>query len=77
MERFLLPVSLSLRLFGNMTAAAAIMKIVYNSLAGLSWFAQIGLPVPLHVYLDVFDGVVQMIVFTMLTMINIKVIAEH
>ncbi len=77
MERFLLPVSLSLRLFGNMTAAAAIIKIVYDSLAGLNWFAQIGIPIPLHIYLDVFDGVVQMIVFTMLTMINIKVIVEH
>jgi F-type H+-transporting ATPase subunit a len=77
MERFLLPVSLSLRLFGNMTAASIIMNIIYSSLSGLSWFAQIGIPVPLHIYFDVFDGVVQMIVFTMLTMINIKVIVEH
>jgi F-type H+-transporting ATPase subunit a len=77
MERFLLPVSLSLRLFGNMTAASIIMNIIYTSLGGVSWFAQIGIPVPLHIYFDVFDGVVQMIVFTMLTMINIKVIVEH
>lgn len=77
LERVLLPVSLSLRLFGNMTAAAAIMKIIYDMLAGISWFAQLGIPVPLHFYFDVFDGGVQMVVFTMLTMINIKVIAEH
>lgn len=77
LERFLLPVSLSLRLFGNMTAAAIIMKIIYSSLGGVSWFAQIGIPVPLHIYFDIFDGAVQMIVFTMLTMINIKIIAEH
>lgn len=77
LERILLPVSLSLRLFGNMTAAATIMAIVYETLGGINWFAQIGLPVPLHAYFDIFDGTVQMIVFTMLTMINLKVIAEH
>jgi F-type H+-transporting ATPase subunit a len=77
LERVLLPVSLSLRLFGNMTAAAAIMTIIYKMLAEVSWFAQLGLPIPLHFYFDIFDGGVQMVVFTMLTMINIKVIAEH
>lgn len=77
LERVLLPVSLSLRLFGNMTAAAAIMGIIYSSLGRIGWFAQIGIPVPLHFYFDLFDGGVQMVVFTMLTMINIKVIAEH
>lgn len=77
LERILLPVSLSLRLFGNMTAAATIMTIVYKGLEGISWFAQLGLPIPLHAYFDIFDGAVQMIVFTMLTMINLKVIAEH
>ncbi|WP_242942255.1 F0F1 ATP synthase subunit A [Clostridium sp. USBA 49] len=77
LERVLLPVSLSLRLFGNMTAAAVILEIVYEALGGISFFAQIGLPVPLHVYFDIFDGTVQMLVFTMLTMINLKVIAEH
>lgn len=77
LERVLLPVSLSLRLFGNMTAAATIMAIIYEALGGISFFAQLGIPVPLHAYFDVFDGTVQMIVFTMLTMINLKVIAEH
>lgn len=77
LERVLLPVSLSLRLFGNMTAAAVIMDIVYEALGGISFFTQLGIPVPLHVYFDVFDGTVQMLVFTMLTMINLKVIAEH
>ena len=77
LERVLLPVSLSLRLFGNMTAAATIMYIIYESLGKLSWFAQLGIPVPLHFYFDLFDGGVQMVVFTMLTMINIKIIAEH
>lgn len=77
LERILLPISLSLRLFGNMMAAATIMAIVYKGLGGISWFAQLGVPIPLHVYFDIFDGVIQMIVFTMLTIINLKVIVEH
>jgi F-type H+-transporting ATPase subunit a len=77
LERVLLPVSLSLRLFGNMTAAATIMGIIYSSLNHISWFAQLGLPVLAHMYFDIFDGAVQMVVFTMLTIINLKIIAEH
>jgi F-type H+-transporting ATPase subunit a len=77
LERFLLPVSLSLRLFGNMTAGATIMGIIYSSLAKVGWVAQLGIPVPLHVYFDLFDGGVQMVVFMMLTIINLKVIVEH
>jgi F-type H+-transporting ATPase subunit a len=77
LERVLLPVSLSLRLFGNITGGVIIMGLLYKALAGVSWFAQIGLPIVGHVYFDIFDGVVQMIVFTMLTMINIKIISEH
>ncbi|WP_032121307.1 F0F1 ATP synthase subunit A [Clostridium amazonitimonense] len=77
LERVMLPVSLSLRLFGNMTAAAVIMELLYKALGSLSWFAQLGLPVFLHFYFDIFDGVIQMVIFTMLTMINIKIISEH
>lgn len=77
LERVLLPVSLSLRLFGNMTAAATIMGVIYLSLGKISWFAQLGLPVVAHMYFDIFDGAVQMVVFMMLTIINLKIIAEH
>jgi len=76
-ERFMLPLSLSLRLFGNMTAAGVIMALVYKALGGLGWAAQIGIPIPLQFYFDLFDGVIQMVIFTMLTMVNIKIIAEH
>jgi F-type H+-transporting ATPase subunit a len=77
LERVILPLSLSLRLFGNITAAAIIMEMIYKGLGGLGFFAQIGLPIPAHLYFDIFDGGVQMVVFTMLTMVNIKIIAEH
>lgn len=77
LERGLLPVSLSLRLFGNMTAAATIMDLIYSSLGKVSFFAQIGIPILGHMYFDLFDGAIQMAVFTMLTMLNIKIISEH
>lgn len=76
-ERFMLPVSLTLRLFGNMTAAVVIMDMVYNALGHVTWVAQLAIPVPLHAYFDVFDGTIQMVIFMMLTMINIKIAAEH
>ena len=77
MERIMLPVSLSLRLFGNMFAATIIMELVYGGLSGITWVAQLGIPIPLHMYFDLFDGTIQMVIFVMLTMINIVIISEH
>lgn len=77
MEKIVLPVSLSLRLFGNMMAATIVLDLLYSVLAKIGVFAQIGLPVFAHAYFDIFDGTIQMLVFTMLTMINIKVTAEE
>ena len=76
-ERVMLPVSLSIRLFGNMTAGVVIIELAYESLAHLTGFAQLFMPIPLHFYFDLFDGLIQMVIFVMLTMVNIKVIAEH
>ncbi|MGL5378659.1 F0F1 ATP synthase subunit A [Clostridium sp.] len=77
LERIMLPVSLSLRLFGNVLAATFIIELVYENLHKLAFIAQVGLPVPLHAYFDIFDGVIQMVIFVMLTMINIKIVSEH
>ena len=77
-ERFILPVSLSLRLMGNMTAAVVVVGIVYQGLHGVLFgFGQIGLPIIVHFFFDVFDAGIQMFIFVMLTMINIKITAEH
>lgn len=73
----MLPLSLSLRLFGNMLSATIIMELLYEALGHVSWIAQIGIPVPLHFYFDIFDGTIQMVIFVMLTMINIKLSVEH
>ena len=71
MERVMLPVSLALRLFGNMYAATVLVDLVYESLPKL------GLPIIAHAYFDLFDCTIQMLVFTMLTMIQIKLTAEE
>ncbi|MGL5634413.1 MAG: F0F1 ATP synthase subunit A [Sarcina sp.] len=76
MERAVFPVSLALRLFGNMLAAAIVLELVYTGLSKITWAAQIGLPIIAHGFFDVFDGTIQMIVFVMLTIINIKMTAQ-
>jgi F-type H+-transporting ATPase subunit a len=77
MERFVLLVSLSLRLFGNMVASVIILDLIYEQLGHIAMLAQLGTPIFLHGYFDLFDGGIQMLVFSMLTMINIKVTADH
>lgn len=77
MERIIFPVSLALRLFGNMLAATLLIDLMYSGLAHIGWIAQIGVPILAHGFFDVFDGTIQMIVFTMLTMVNIKMLADH
>ena len=75
-ERIMLVVSLSLRLFGNIAAGSVIMGIAYSSLREGNPFLNIGIPVPFHFYFDIFDGFIQMLIFVMLTMIRIKIVAE-
>jgi len=77
LERIMLPISLALRLFGNILAATFLVELCYEALHVLSFFAQLVIPVPLHAYFDIFDGAIQTIIFVMLTMINIKITAEH
>ncbi|PRR83152.1 F0F1 ATP synthase subunit A [Clostridium vincentii] len=77
LERVMLPFSLALRLFGNMLAATILVEMLYEFLESITWIAGIGLPIVGHIYFDMFDGGIQMLVFVMLTMINIKITAEH
>ena len=63
------PFSLSFRLFGNIVGGTILMGLYY---AMLPWFMQIGIPSFLHAYLDVFAGVLQAFVFTMLSMIFVS-----
>lgn len=63
------PISISLRLFGNMMSGVIILGIWYGL---MPIFANIGLPAFLHVYLDLFSGCIQTYVFCMLTMVYIN-----
>lgn len=83
-ERITLPISLGLRLFGNMFAASIMMELLYQGLTYISGFIPIKipilamvLPIPFHMYFDMFDGAIQMFIFVMLTMVNIKITVEE
>ena len=65
---FATPVSMSLRLFGNILSGTIIMALIYGLLPKallLFW------PGVLHIYFDLFSGAIQAFVFSMLTMVFI------
>lgn len=59
------PISLSFRLFGNILSGGIIMGLVYSALKYISPL----IAPALHVYFDLFSGLVQTFIFTMLTMV--------
>ncbi|MHC1681649.1 MAG: F0F1 ATP synthase subunit A [Clostridiaceae bacterium] len=69
-ERFTVPFSLALRLFVNMLVGAIVLELAYHTVGLI-------VPIPLHAFFDLFDGSIQMYVFVMLTMINIRMTVEH
>lgn len=73
------PVSLSFRLFGNLVGGMIIMSLIYMALGNFSTMLgihipilQVGIPIILHGYFDVFSGLLQTFIFTMLSMIFIS-----
>ena len=72
--------SLTLRLFGNALAGYCVITLIYVGLGtsippvgSLSGLAITPIIAPLaHLYFDIFDGAIQVAVFTMLTMISIS-----
>lgn len=71
------PISLSFRPFGNILGGSIIMALLYQLLGFVSElipnvkipFGQLLIPVPLHIYFDVFEGLLQAFIFVMLTMV--------
>ena len=61
------PISLSLRLFGNILAGTVIMGLLYGLLAKVAFIW----PGALHAYFDVFSGFIQMFIFITLTQVFI------
>lgn len=62
---FAKPTNIAMRLFGNLFAGYVILGLVYLA---VPWV----IPVPLHMYFELFVGMVQAFVFTMLTMVYIQ-----
>ena len=63
-----LPISLSVRLFGNILSGSIIMLMIYSLMSYLGFFGILGYaftPV-LHIYFDVFSGFIQGYVFMIL-----------
>lgn len=65
LELFIRPLSLCMRLFGNVLGAFVIMELV-------KLVVPVGLPAVLSLYFDIFDGLIQAYVFVFLTSLYIK-----
>ena len=60
------PVSMALRLFGNMVAGMVIGGLIYFALGNV--MPPVVIPAVASLYFDIFSGVIQAYIFTMLTM---------
>jgi F-type H+-transporting ATPase subunit a len=66
------PVSLSFRLFGNIYAGESILEAMSTMIPWLSWL----LPIPFY-FMELLVGVVQALVFMLLTAVFTMLIAQH
>ena len=66
------PVSLSFRLFGNIYAGESILEAMSTMVPWLSWL----LPIPFY-FMEILVGVVQALVFMLLTAVFTMLIAQH
>ena len=65
LEIFIRPLSLCMRLFGNIMGATVVMALIKNLLPLI-------VPLPFSGYFDIFDGAIQAYVFVFLTSLYIK-----
>lgn len=69
LELFIKPLSLCMRLFGNVLGAFVVMELLKAIAAPL-------IPIPFSLYFDIFDGLIQAYVFVFLTALFIKEAVE-
>lgn len=69
LEIFIRPLSLCMRLFGNVLGAFVIMELIKQ-------LVPVALPLPFSFYFDIFDGLIQAYVFVFLTSLFIKEAVE-
>ena len=65
LELFIRPLSLCMRLFGNVLGAVVVMALIKQ-------LAPLVVPLPFSFYFDIFDGIIQAYVFVFLTSLYIK-----
>ena len=63
------PISMSLRLFGNILSGTVMMALIYGLIPKILTIAWPGV---LHIYFDIFSGCIQAYVFVMLTMVFVS-----
>ena len=63
------PLSLSLRLFGNIMSGTILLGLIYGLLPAA---VTIGIPSVIHAYCDIFSGAIQTYVFCMLSLVYIN-----
>ncbi|MCR5791902.1 MAG: F0F1 ATP synthase subunit A [Lachnospiraceae bacterium] len=69
LELFIRPLSLCMRLFGNVLGAFVVMEL-------LKTVCPVFIPVPFSLYFDIFDGLIQAYVFVFLTSLFVKEAVE-
>lgn len=69
LEIFIRPLSLCMRLFGNVLGAFVVMELLKMIMPAI-------LPIPFSLYFDIFDGLIQAYVFVFLTGLFIKEAVE-
>ena len=66
---FIKPLSLCMRLFGNVLGSFVVMELIKQLVAPI-------IPIPFSMYFDIFDGLIQAYVFVFLTALFIKEVVE-
>jgi F-type H+-transporting ATPase subunit a len=69
LELFIKPLSLCMRLFGNVLGAFVVMELIKLIVPAI-------IPIPFSMYFDIFDGLIQAYVFVFLTALFIKEAVE-
>jgi len=79
-EEIAKPISLGFRLFGNILGGVIVMSLIFTGLGGLCHMLHLPIPIleaviplPANLFFDVFEPIVQMFIFTMLTMVFISI----
>lgn len=70
LEVFIRPLSLCMRLFGNVLGSFVVMELI-------KLVAPVIIPLPFSLYFDIFDGLIQTYIFVFLTSLFMKEKMEH